>query len=163
MKHITIASRQPGFHWAGRPWDTEPVLVCVAEDDEDAETGAAVRITPAAFAELQRQCQYSRFPLHIGKAGTADHNLAEARDELAEIEARIEAERRALDELKAEKEKAKRHLESTRARLATGEKELAQAKDALAAAEARAQAAEAQLGLGDVQVEDLPDKTRERR
>lgn len=159
---ITIASRVPGFAWAGRLWNTEPEVVRIADvpQNDDGGDGEELGITSAQYAELQRQCAYPLFPLRIGSADGAAQAMADARGELAEMRTAIESERRALDDIKAERKKTDRLLQGARKRLAETETELAKLKDSLAAAEARASAAEAKAA--DVQVEDKPDPTRPR-
>ena len=154
---ITIASRIAGFAWAGRQWGTEPVLVRVADEPDDNRA----HITPGQFVELQRQCQYPRFPLSIGVADKAALAISAARSELDTVRADIETERSVLSGLKSKVRKLKRQLKDEQKTLAEVQRELAEAKDAQLAAEARATEAESKLSPA-VQVEDKPDPNRER-
>ena len=159
-KLITIASRTPGFAWAGRQWQTEPTLVRVADEplaDDDVE----YRITHAQYAELRRQCQYPRYPLRIGTADAAAHEVADARRELDDLLDDIDDARKALDDLRAEHEKSNKQLKAVRKRLKDANRQLEEAEDARKAAEARADQAEAKLAATS-QVELLPDPNRER-
>ena len=161
---ITIASRIDGFAWAGRQWGTEPVLVRVGDQSDGPDNepdDELARITPGQFAELQRQCEYPRFPLSIGAADSAALEIGAARSELDAVRADIEAERGVLDGLKADVKKLKRQLKDNQKKLDAVQRELAEAKDARLAAEKRAQEAEAKLSP-TVQVEDKPDPNRER-
>ena len=164
-EYITIASRVPGFAWAGRRWETEPALVLVAEEsadeaDKSDDERAEYRITSAQLAELKRQCEYPRYPLRIGTADVNAQAVAEARGRLEAVKAEIETERNELVALRAERSEVDKALKATRRRLAKAEKDLAKTQDQLVAAEARAKAAEAQLTT--VQVEPKPDPNRPR-
>lgn len=160
---ITIASRIPGFAWAGRTWSTEPVLVHVGEepDERDADDATVAHITPVQFAELQRQCQYPRFPLSIGAADAAALAIGAARNELDAVRADTEKESGVLEGLKTEAKKLKRQLKEQHKKLEAVQRQLAEANDARLAAEARAREAESELSP-TVQVEDKPDPNRER-
>ena len=164
-EYITIASRVPGFAWAGRSWETEPALVLVAEEpvdesDKADEERAEYRITAAQLAELERQCEYPRYPLRIGTADVNAQAVADARGRLETVRADIEAEQKKRADLRAERGKVDKALRNARKRLGDAEKELARTQDQLKAAELRAKAAEAQLTT--VQVEPKPDPNRPR-
>ena len=157
---ITIASRVADFAWAGRLWGTEPVIVQVADSDSNAHSDAVYRITAAQLAELERQCQYSRYPLRIGPADANAQELASVRKELDELRTESREEQAALIQFRAESEDLQKQMTEAEQALADVERKLAAARDALAAAENRAAAAESQAS--QVQVEDLPDPDRKR-
>ena len=156
-ERITIASRDPGFHWAGRAWGTEPVVVVVDNGDGQLET-ADIHISAAQLAELKRQVAYPLYPLRIGTVDTDVERMAAARDELASVRADIETERAALAELKTERGKVDKALKRARDRLGKVERELQETRDQLEAAEKRAHAAEATQT--ELEVEALPDPNR---
>ena len=157
---ITIASRIPGFAWAGRTWDTEPSLVRVADKPQDDDQ-ADFRITRAQYAELRRQCKYPLYPLRIGTADATAHEAADTRRELDAIRADIHKERHALGELRAERDRTDKQLKALRKRLKDANRLLEEAEDARKAAEARADQAETNRSAIS-EVESKPDPNRER-